>query len=266
MQLPLCSELSHYANLASLYAAAQISRTISPDDDMLDRRAPYGMDLYLRAGISAADIVLRAMMLCGKQEPETILDMPCGFGRVMRHIVALFPRSRITACDLYESRIDFCKSQFNATAVKSREDFTEIEFPHKFDLIWCGSLLTHLPAPYFSGALELFSRSLAPDGMAVISTHGRHSPFVQRHKWKYMPDENFTKAEAEFSESGFGYADYNEKDVFNEQKAYGISLSSPSFVMRCLESDKSIRIQGFMERAWDDHQDVLIIQKKGINA
>jgi len=265
MQLPLNMVLSRYASLSSHYAEAEVSRTISPDDDMLDRHSSCGMDLYMRAGISAADILLRAMMLSGKMEAETILDMPCGFGRVMRHLVALFPDARITACDLYLNCIDFCASQFGATALKSREDFRDIEFVQKFDLIWCGSLLTHLPDRPFRDALELFSRSLAPDGLAVVTTHGRHSPFTQHNKWKYMPDEYFTIAETQFADSGFGYADYPASTVFNGQKDYGISLSSPSFVMKCLEVDPSIRIQGFMERAWADHQDVVIFQKKGID-
>jgi SAM-dependent methyltransferase len=263
--IPDMSELSScFARLSSRYVVAEISRTVSPDDDMLNP-ASFGMESYLQAGASAMDVVLRALMLCGKQQVGTILDMPCGFGRVLRHLVACFPEARITACDLYQNRIDFCASQFGARPMRSREEFDDIRFQEKFDLIWCGSLLTHLPARYFRDALKLFSRSLAPGGVAIVTTHGRHSPFIQHNKWKYMPDELFARAEEEFAVNGFGYADYNAKDTFNQQESYGISLSSPSFVMKCLESDASIRIQGFMERAWVDHQDAVVFQKTPIH-
>ena len=260
----LSSALSE-ARLSSRYKGATISRAISPDDDMLNP-ASLGTELYMQAGASALDVILRALMLCRKDEVDSILDMPCGFGRVLRHLVALFPDARITACDLYQNRIEFCVSQFGARPMMSREEFSAICFTEKFDLIWCGSLLTHLPSRYFQDALKLVSRSLSPGGVAVVTTHGRHSPFIQHNKWKYMSDELFARAEEEFVMNGFGYADYNAKATFDQQELYGISLSSPSFVMKCLESDDSIRIQGFMERAWDDHQDAVVFQKTAIHS
>lgn len=44
------------------------------------------------------------------------------------------------------------------------------------------------------------------------------------------------------------------------------ALLSPSWVMRCLEADESIRISGFIERAWDECQDVVVFKKLPIHA
>jgi SAM-dependent methyltransferase len=152
------------------------------------------------------------------------------------------------------------------TTSKGEDHYDDIEFSHTFDLIWVGSLLTHLPEPLFKKALALFSRSLSPNGIAVVTTQGRHAPFIQKNLWKFIDDDRFPPLEAGFREKGFGFVDYNAKEQFFEQEAYGVTFASPSFVMRCLEEDSSIRIQALLERRWDLCQDVVVFKKIDIHA
>lgn len=247
------------------YGGREIDLKLSPREGMLDRNDPSGFANYMRAGRNAVENTFCAMAVCSKPTLVSILDMPSGFGRVTRHLAAAFPAAKLYACDLYQDRIEFCAQQFGSIPIKSKEHFDEIDFSTRFDLIWCGSLLTHLPEDEFAAALGLFSRSLNPDGIALFTTHGRHSPFVQHNRWKYLPDERFATAEGNFHKVGFGYADYNAPDAYTEQKAYGISLSSPAFIANLLAKDESIRIRSFLERGWDGHQDVVVFQKLPIN-
>ena len=136
-----------------------------------------------------------------------------------------------------------------------------MKFPEKFDLIWCGSLLTHLPERIFQDALRFFSRSLADDGIAIITLLGRASSFIHHNLFKYLPDDAFERVEEEYSLTGFGYADYDLQAKFFEQNSYGIAVVSPSYVMKCLENDYTIRVCGYLERHWDGQQDVLILKK-----
>ncbi len=137
----------------------------------------------------------------------------------------------------------------------------EVQFSDQFDLIWCGSLLTHLPEEKFRDALRLFSRSLAPGGIAVVTTHGRYSPWFGREN--YLPGPRFVVAERSFYRRGFGYIDYSEEPGPGTGN-YGITLSAPSYVVDALEEDLSIRIVSFTERGWNDHQDVVVFTKKPI--
>jgi SAM-dependent methyltransferase len=248
------------------YEQNPFSREVDPRDDMTHPDWDKEFASYFLSGRTALELVLDAMITSGVSAPATILDMPSGFGRVTRHLVSAFPAARIYACDLYQDRIDFCASAFKVRAFKSKEDFDQLTFPEKFDVIWCGSLLTHLPARLFRRCIASFSRSLNPGGIAVVSLQGRHSPYIQKHKWKYIDDARFAKAEARFRSEGFGYVDYNLKAQFFEQDAYGVTLSSPAWVMRSLEDDESIRITGFLERAWDECQDVAVFKKTPIHA
>jgi SAM-dependent methyltransferase len=258
-------ELSAIQQIYREYKQRSIDRKLAPDEDMINADWDHDKTHYFAVGADAIEIILQSMILCGVKSLGSILDMPCGFGRVTRHLKAAFPGAALYACDLYKDRIDFCAQVLGAESIKSKENLNEILFPTKFDLIWCGSLLTHLTAPQFENALALFSRSLNPNGIAIVTLHGRYSLFVQHNKWKYLPDETFAIAESQFRAEGFGYADYGRPDQFFEQQQYGISLSAPSYALKCLERDESLTIKAYTERHWDHHQDVLVFQKTSLN-
>jgi SAM-dependent methyltransferase len=246
----------------SAYRARNINLVVSPSEDMLHT----GFADYVLVGTNAIENIFSAMLACSKSTLNSILDIPCGFGRVTRHLAAAFPHAELYVCDLYQDRIDFCAQAFAATPIKSKSQFDQISLAANFDLIWCGSLLTHVPETPFKDALQLFSQSLNPGGIAVVTTHGRYASFAQHNRWKYLPDEQFAKVEEAFSTSGFGYGDYHAPDRSGEQQSYGISLSSPSYVAALLAKDDSIRMRGFIERGWHEHQDVVVFQKIPINS
>lgn len=245
------------------YKDFKVSDAISPLDDMAHPEWDEDRSHYRSVGINAIEIVFGAMLSCRKSTIQTILDMPCGFGRVTRHFAAAFPDASLYACDLYDDRINFCEKEFGSIAIKSNQDFDKIKFPEKFDLIWCGSLLTHLPEREFKDALRLFVDSLAPSGIAIITTLGRASPFIQREVFQYLSNEiyNDSKIEESFLRDGYGYADYNQASRFFEQEQYGIAFISPSIVLKSLEEKSDVLVKGYSERGWDDQQDYVIIQK-----
>jgi hypothetical protein len=148
----------------------------------------------------------------------------------------------------------------------SKENFDELDFGLRFDLIFCGSLLSHLPGELFRPALRLLSRSLTAQGIAIVTLLGRHAEYAQKHKWKYLEDDLFATAAATVVQTGYGFVDYNQaiRSKFDRQARYGITLSRPHWVLKLVE-DEQIRVLGFAERGWDNHQDVLVIGKPPIN-
>ena len=136
---------------------SEVIREISPNDAMI-RWPPLGggRKQYFELGEEAAQIIQDIIRAVGAGDPGTILDYACGHGRVLRMLKAAFPEARLTAGDIDHGAVNFCVDTFGAEPVYSSMQSHGIPPESEFDLIWCGSLLTHLDAERFVGFLELF--------------------------------------------------------------------------------------------------------------
>lgn len=239
------------------YHRVKVPSEICPDDGMLDPDHPAAIEAYMYAGSDAIDIIATSMILNSMTSAPSVLDLPCGFGRVTRHLRAFLPDSSIFVADLEAEGTRFCQQNLGVAALEASEDFDSFDLGRSFDLIWSGSLLTHFDRDRFIAALHFFARSLTPRGIAIVTLHGRHSLYVQHHLWHYLSDKLFAIVEKDFNVSGFGYVDYEN------QSGYGISVSAPSFVIGLIEQMPGVRILGYHERRWTDHQDVLVFARTG---
>lgn len=232
-----------------------IIRTISPNDEMYAGDKAFS-DWYWFVGRSALDAIELCLRAARKplSSVRHILDLPCGHGRVLRYLKAAFPTSEITVCDLLKDGVEFCAKTFGAKPVYSDEDPKRIELsPHTFDLIWVGSLFTHLSAERWPTFLACLGSYLQEDGVLVFTTHGRY--VYRRMKGLEDPHEyclpywRRTVALYDYEHTGFGYGDYQDK-------GYGISVADPGWVCALLGQQRELRCVYFQERGWSDIQDV----------
>lgn len=226
---------------------------ISPRDEMF----AGNYDHYFSVGRSAIDEISKAWRIADKTgEPSRILDLPSGHGRVMRTIRSTFPSAELTACDTNADGVAFCADEFKAIPVVGCADISATALNGKYDLIWCGSLLTHLDEERITACLKLFSDHLAGGGVVVLTTHGRKA--VERGTSgvaRYFADDRiFHRMVGSYWQTGFAYHPYPNAD-------YGISLSSPAWIVRKLESFPELRLLMCHESGWDGHQDVFGCQR-----
>ena len=226
------------------------STEISPRDGMFLGNYEH----YFSVGRSALLNIRCALQLAAAHAPRRILDLPSGHGRVLRALRAEFAGAEIVACDIDLDAIQFCQEALGAVAVPGHENCWQIKLPGQFDLIWCGSLFTHLDAARIAEFLRFFAAHLSSDGVLLFTMHGRRA--VQRYRagtLKYLPsaqDAAFEEMIRQYEATGFGYHDY--PDTHN----YGISLSKPVWVTRQIESVPQLRLLMAHEMGWDEHQDV----------
>jgi methylase of polypeptide subunit release factors len=119
-----------------------VSARVHPNDTMY---AVSSDEEYLSAGLSA----LRCIEYClnfsnNDNKVRTILDFPCGYGRVLRFLRARFPDADVTVSDIVPEAVAFCTRVFAAIPEMSNRDFTRLSISRRFDLVWCGSLITHI--------------------------------------------------------------------------------------------------------------------------
>ena len=261
------ASFSQYARAYEEYKSRGVDRTLNPTDPEWRGTEVWRTQHYFDVGEDALRIVITALASARRPFPKRILDFPSGSGRVTRHLRAFFPTAELWVSDIDNDHLRFCAAQFDAKTVPSRADLTEVTFNVDFDLVFCGSLLTHLPSSQAEATLSLAKHALSANGIGIVTMHGRHSSYIQRNKWKYIDDSLFAMAERQAAKTGFGFVEYphNMRSSSTHGKPYGLSLSKPSWVLAQLEKDPTVRILGYREKDWVDHQDVVIIGRPGID-
>jgi SAM-dependent methyltransferase len=238
------------------FADLDLDLTVSKADIMLLADDAH----YLSVGQSALCAIERAI---GDVEPKNILDLPCGFGRVTRALRARFPHARMTVSDLDRAGVDFSAKIFDARAAYSVRDFRDLALGEDYDLIWVGSLITHLPALQTRNLFAALRRHLSPKGVALVTLHGPNLIPRLRQTGYGLPPGRAEAVIAEFEQTGYGYADYEGgSDLYGVSLTndnYGISLSSESWMRANLE-DLGLELANYEVQTWDNHHDIAVIR------
>lgn len=227
-----------------------ISEEISPNDGMYTGTTPQR---YFGVGKLTVRLVRLAMLETRKADLERILDFGCGYGRVLRALKAAFPNAELTASDVGRDAVDFCARAFGAKPVYSAVDPKQVSFDGEFDLIWVGSLFTHLSAERWTTFLDLLESVLAPEGLLMFTTNGRN---VHEElsggvvKWG-LSDEGLAAVLTGFEKEGFGYSDWSGA------ADYGTSLARPSWACAQVERRDGLRLVTYREKAWG-RQDLVV--------
>ena len=245
---------SHFEDLRALHRLyhgkiGDVDESLSPGDEMWDDEQHYR-----NVGESAVRIV-RLAMLAGNRQPEDfreVLDLPCGHGRVLRYLREVLPDARITACDILRDGVDFCAKSFGATPVYGAPDPRTVELPYKYDLIWVGSLFTHLDAPRWRIFLDYFASALADEGILIFTTQGRQMTRQVGRGWNFgLDDAHMQDLARQYRAAGFGYVDYPG------QTGYGISIARSDWVLRQVEACDRLSTLFYREWCWDNAQDAV---------
>jgi len=226
------------------YRAESVDLTISDRDDMF---VAGQLDHYLWAGTSALEVISEAMLLGRKTRFHSLLDIPCGYGRVTRHLVKFFSDSEIFVSEIDKAKQAFRASTFGGREIDLPTDFSGEPTRH-FDLIFVGSLLTHLDATQSIDAIRYLLKSLSEGGLLIMTTQGRYA-MSQSASLGYLRHNTLLS----FMRKGFGY----------EARAGGDKrmVMAPSWILRTLESIPDARVLGHKERGWTLHQDVFVVEK-----
>ena len=227
----------------------RISLRVHPGDLMYEGDGFH----YLSVGLYANRCIREALRSAGKTFPVgSILDFPSGYGQVLRFLRTAFPGSNITAAEIDERALDFCRRSFDVTPFLSKQSFRGLRLARQFDLIWCGSLLTHIDEQGACDLLRLFREHLSRGGVCIVTTHGRRSiEWLLRREVTYgLSDDAQQKVIQEFRSKGYGYADYTR------QSCYGISIVSHERMRQLAADVGGWEETLFREHGWDNHQDV----------
>jgi len=183
-----------------------------------------------------------------------ILDFPCGYGRVLRWLRNQFPSSEIFGCEIDSRMLDFVEKEFGAERIQSNDEM-DVILPIDLDLIFVGSLLTHYDEHQWDKFLLMCQRALATNGILVFTTHGRRHALMARDRHPIYGSLVDTSAlYAKYVIAGFSYSPYEPT-----WPTFGLSLSSPEWVMRKILDFSDLKVIHMAEGEWG--QDVWVLKK-----
>ena len=229
-----------------------VTGRVHPSDDILDPRDPHH---YARAGRSAIECIETALRSVGRdlEGVESCLDLACGYGRVLRLLCERIPADQITACDVMPEAVAFCAYEFGVRPLLSDPEFEGVPF-ETYDLIWVGSLVTHLDERLLARFTSRLPRLLAPGGVALITALGDFAiEDVSRYEERLAPMQD--ALEDEYRRKGCAFVPYEDRT-----EGLGYAWHSPEMLCHAVESASGGTLQRLAEwpQGWDHHQDVLM--------
>jgi SAM-dependent methyltransferase len=229
-------------------------------DLMLAPVTQAGLDHYLSVGASALANIEETLTACNRTfaDVRTCLDLPCGHGRVLRWLQGRIRPEGISACEIDREAADFCHQEFGVKALYSSDDPRQITFPDTYDLIWVGSLFSHLGSEKSFALFERFVEILNPGGVMVFTTQGEScftNPGVGGYSKRFPAIEG--QLRESYARDGYCHTPYQPGGY------YGMAIYSEDYLKRTMAErfPGRVRLARFAARGWDHHQDVWSYQK-----
>ena len=111
---------------------------------------------YFHTGAEAADYIYGFA-----PKAKKILDFGCGYGRVSRFLKVRFPEAELLVSDPKKSAMDFQIENLKTIA----DDHSPV------NLIFAGSVFTHLPKKLFQNSLHELMTRLIEGGVLILTLH-----------------------------------------------------------------------------------------------
>ena len=241
-QPPAC-----HLSLPPGFALPDMATEVAAGDTMFDGRSNH----YLAVGQSALACIEAAL---GRRTPRVILDLPCGYGRVTRMLRARFPEAVIVGSDLDRPGVDWVAARFGAVPAYSVPDLGRLALDRRFDLVWVGSLFTHISERQALALLGVLARHLTRDGVVVASSHGPTIIGALSDAGYRLEPRDAAGVLDDYGERGYGHRAYGGTGE------YGISLTDRNWwaaaAARC-----GLRLLAYRPQAWDGHQDIVVLSR-----
>lgn len=120
---------------------------------------------------------------CSHRQTDTatplILDAGCGTGFSTLKLARANPQARIIAIDLSQPSLQLAQQRLRQAGLPQEQvtwiqaDLQTLEYPQRFDFIYCTGVLHHLPDP--RAALQVLRHHLRPRGLAALMLYNPHA-------------------------------------------------------------------------------------------
>ena len=160
------------------YLERRPGRQAPPAELRYDVVGPCTIEEFEEDGILRVGDMERALASVGVSldRVERLLDFGCGCGRVTKILPDRGLGARVSACDVNEPAVRWCREHLSVRECIVNAPLPPLPFDDDaFDVVWCGSVFTHLDRGHQDRWLEELRRVLRPGGILLASVHGPHA-------------------------------------------------------------------------------------------
>lgn len=146
-----------------------------------------GFDIEYITEYKIKDLKTEISFYFQKEDEFNILDFGCGIGLSTQYIEKEFPKSNVFACDISEKSIE--KAIFSNKNARTQFKICngkELPFSEKFDVIFLGNVIRHIPRENQKETLQLLKNSLKENGIILMY---EFNPFNPVTLYYYMIDD-----------------------------------------------------------------------------
>jgi SAM-dependent methyltransferase/uncharacterized coiled-coil protein SlyX len=214
---------------------------------------PKSYHSYLSTGLNGFNIIRRIMTSANgnDQLQGKLLDFASGYGRVTRFLAGYYSPEKIYTSDIKPEAVDFQKQHLGVSGFYSSYDPFELNIADKFQVIFVGSLFSHLNTDlYNKWLIQLLSMS-EPEGLLIFSVHDM-SIYPEQTTEDHVYALNNEDAP-------FGFVE----DRITSLENYGVSFTTENYVSELLKTiDPELKYRRY-KRGFGGLQDVYVVSKKG---
>jgi SAM-dependent methyltransferase len=225
------------------------------NDFMLTSAEPEKVASYRDGATQFVDILERSVTEAGRSwdSLEAVMEVGCGYGRIVRELVKRLPPSRIFVSDVIDGGARFTAAEFGVQKVPPIERGGDLK--SKFDLIYLLSVYTHLRRDMVVSNLSGVAAALKPGGVAVITIHGQGSAETAERYEQYWLDK--TCLLQALARDGYYYERYPY--YYDE---YGLTwFTRDAFEKLVSETAPELSLVAYHAMDVDAHQDIFVYRK-----
>ena len=151
----------------------------------------HSLNEYFSVGFRTAKQIAA---IVNEKPIQSFLDFGAGYGRVARFLPTVFADAKISVSDIKAESVAFCKSELGLHGFDHSSDAPEVTVPDTYDVIFAGSVFTHLPRTSAEQWLDVLSAAVNPGGALIFSIHniGPLLHLRQANDRRHVPGECFT--------------------------------------------------------------------------
>jgi len=180
-------------------------------------------------------------------DDKKILDWGCGPARIVRHLPALLPHSKIYGSDYNVNTITWCKE--NIPDIEFITNRLEPPFPVTndfFDIVYALSVFTHLSKQNHTKWMNELFRMIKPGGIFLITTQGNAflDKLTKNERQQFLEGEIVIRSDVKEGHRSFS--------AFQPEKFIQSVISTQWRVLKF--------VQGTIQN-WGPEQDTWILEK-----